>query len=203
MIGNPYQLFFFTILWAGNWVYKEPWRFLNEDDIVHNLHFRIIYWWWSCFCKCSEKKFWVYSKLCLFTVHNWMNQLLPVVTEFLILFGMSFSIEIVSSKQTLIWICLMIIFTVQILEWIRTQFVLFGIKSWRVSLGVSFTAPHKVIVVFRLMRAIVFHALWTLNPAWKSNMTLLLVVLVLGDLWVHVCSSNSSNEASNIEVPVD
>jgi len=71
------------------------------------------------------------------------------------------------------------------------------------SLGASFTTPHKVVVVFRLMRAIAFYILRPLNSAQEYHMLLLPTILTLRNSRVHVCSANSSYVASNIEAPIN
>ena len=52
-------------------------------------------------------------------------------------FGIPFPTEVVPPEWALIWICLIIISTIQILEWMRTQFALFGFKSWELVLELA------------------------------------------------------------------
>ena len=59
------------------------------------------------------------------------------------------------------------------------------------------------MLVLSLMRTIVLYTPGTLNSAWKDNMFLLSTILTLQHTWIHVCSTNSGNIASNIKAPVN
>ena len=76
-------------------------------------------------------------------------------------------------------------------------------QALEISLGISFTTPCKVAVVFKLMKAIAFHALRPLNSAWECHMFLLLTILTLRNSEVYICSADGSNMASNIEVSIN
>jgi len=57
-----------------------------------------------------------------------------------------------------------------------------------------------VIVVLSLVRTIASYISGTLNSAQEDSMFLL---STMWHIWVYVCSMNSGDIASNIEVPVD
>ena len=65
----------------------------------------------------------------------------------------------------------MISFTIGALERMRARFALLGFKSWQVGFIVSLATPTKLSVIFRLVRAIAFHAFCSLNPARHGGVT--------------------------------
>jgi len=79
----------------------------------------------------------------------------------LIFLEVSLFVETVSPEQTCVGVSLMIIFVVQAFESMGAQFTLFGFKTRKVSLEVSFATLGKMPVI----------------PA----------ILILGDIWVHIC----------------
>jgi len=53
------------------------------------------------------------------------------------------------------------------------------------------------------MRTITLDIFSFLNSARKHRVVPPSTILALGDFWVHICSSNSSNVVAYVEVPVD
>ena len=88
-----------------------------------------------------------------------------------ILFNMPLTIESMSPKWTMNGVSLVISFTIGALERMRARFALLGFKSWQVGFIVSLATPTKLSVIFRLVRAIAFHAFCSLNPARHGGVT--------------------------------
>ena len=59
------------------------------------------------------------------------------------------------------------------------------------------------MVVFRFMWTITFYALGTLDSIYENSMSPLPTILILENSWIYICSTNCSDEASNIEVTID
>jgi len=83
------------------------------------------------------------------------------------------------------------------------EFALFSFETWRVNLEIHFTASDKVEVIFDLIRSIALNVLRVLSLTSKHGMSLLLVVLALGNIRIYVCISNSGDIASHIEGSID
>jgi len=69
----------------------------------------------------------------------------------LVLLGVLFSIEAVSSEGVCVGVGLMFFFAVQAFKYVRAEFTMFGFKTWNVSLEVGFIIPSKVTIVFDLV----------------------------------------------------
>jgi len=94
-------------------------------------------------------------------------------------------------------------FTIGALERIRTRFALLGFKSRRISFIVSFAIPTELSVVFQLVRAVTFNTSCSLDPARKGGVAPFPAILTKRDTGVHVCTSDSGDEVSYIETPVN
>jgi len=97
----------------------------------------------------------------------------------------------------------MITFTIGTLEDMGTQFPLLYPESRRVSLLISFTTPNKLLVMYRLVRAIAFDTSHILNSVYICSMTLLPTILTLRNSRVHISIMNTSDVPTNIETSVD
>jgi len=115
---------------------------------------------------------------------------------------MSLSIEAMSPKWAAVGVSLVISFAVGTLECMRAWFALLGFQSRRVNFSVSFAAPTKLSMVFRLVWAIIFNALCPLYPARESGMSPFPAIFVLENSRIHVCSSDGSNIVADIEASV-
>jgi len=71
------------------------------------------------------------------------------------------------------------------------------------NLFISFVAPTKLTVVFRLVQTIEFDALRSLNSARHSSVTPFLAIFTLQNNRVHVSFSDSNNIPFYIEVSID
>ena len=131
---------------------------------------------------------------------NWFNLIFTDLNIFLLL---PLSIETVFPEWTLNRISLVIASTVRTLEWVGSWFSLLGFKLWRIYFLIYFTTPPEFTVVLQFVEAIIFDALWPLDPARKSWVTPSPTVFVLRDSRVGVGTSNCSNEWSNIETSID
>ena len=85
----------------------------------------------------------------------------------------------------------------------RTRFALLGFKSRRIGFIVSFATPTELSVMFRLVRAVTFNAFCSLDPAQKGGVTPFPAILTKRDARVHVCTSDSGDEVSYVETPVN
>ena len=97
----------------------------------------------------------------------------------------------------------MVIFTILVLEEIRTKFTLFGSKMQMVGLEICFTIPGKVAIVFNLMRSTILNILKALTLIRESCVFSLLIVFVLGNTRIYIYTSNDSNIASHIKESVN
>ena len=126
-------------------------------------------------------------------IYNWVNWIFPSFMDFLVLFCMPFSIELVFPEQILIWVSLVISFEIQTFEWVQTGFTLFCFETRQVDFKIFLTALNKVTVVFDLIRSIAFDIFRSLSSAYKGSMSPFLVVPALGDARIHVGPMNGSN----------
>ena len=97
----------------------------------------------------------------------------------------------------------MISFTIGALERIRARFTLLGFKSRRISFIVSLATPTELSMMFQLVRAIAFNAFFSLNPARQGGVSPFPAILTKRDARVHVCTSDSGDEVSYVETPVN
>jgi len=116
---------------------------------------------------------------------------------------MPLTIEPMSPKWTLNKVSLMISFTIGALERMRARFALLGFKSRRISFIVSLAIPTKLSMMFQLVRAVAFNAFCSLNPARQGGMSPFPAILTKQDARVHVCTSDSGDEVSYVETPVN
>ena len=61
----------------------------------------------------------------------------------------------------------------------------------------------KLLIVFRLVKAVALDAFRALRTAWHSCIFLLLAILTLGDAWVYIGSTNSYNIFFYVKTPID
>ena len=108
-------------------------------------------------------------------------------------------IEMIFPEWAIGRVCLMLAFTVGASERMGTRLVFLCFKSGRVDFVVCFAAPYKFSVVNGLMWAIVFDTFHPLYSTNTSSVTPFLAVFTLGDAWIHVATTYSSNEPSNVK----
>ena len=82
-------------------------------------------------------------------------------------------------------------------------FLCFVSSQGGVCFGVCPAAPSHVIVMFKLIRPTVFGASHSVCSVCKGGVPPFPAVSVLGNTWVHVCASNSSDVLTYIDAPVD
>ena len=97
----------------------------------------------------------------------------------------------------------MISVTIETLEKMWAQITFFCFDTRGVSFLICLTTPPKLSIVFRLVRAIVLDAFGTLRMALHGCISPSPTVLVSGDVWIHISSTNSCNISSYIKAPVD
>ena len=54
-------------------------------------------------------------------------------------------------------------------------------------------------MVFDFMESVTFNTFRSMSTVYKSCVPSFLTILVLGNIWVHICSSNSHNVMSNVK----
>ena len=116
---------------------------------------------------------------------------------------MLFSIELVSPKQTLIGVCLVVSMTIQALKHMRAWFSFLGFQLWWIEFGVCFAAPTEFLMMFGFVWTVAFDIFGTLYSAQKCSMTPLSAVFALWDARVHVGFPNGCDVVSNVETPID
>ena len=57
--------------------------------------------------------------------------------------------------------------------------------------------------MFEFMQAITFYTSGPLKSTYTSSMFPFLTILALGDFWIHICTTNSANIATNIKILVN
>ena len=132
-----------------------------------------------------------------------MDWVWSVFTDLSIFLDMPFTIEPIFPEQTFIWVCLVISVTIRPLERMWVQNICFYLETRRVGLLIHLATPPKLMMVFRLVRAIALDVLGALNTAWHGSMSPSPTILVLRDIWVHIGSLNSSNKSSYIKAPIN
>ena len=139
----------------------------------------------------------------LVTVRIRADRLRPVFTDLGVLFDVPFSVEAVFPKWAVVGVGLVISFAVGALEGVRARFALFSFKSRRVDLGVSFTTPTDVPVMFRFVGPITFDAFGPSDSARECGVSPFPAVFTLGDSRIHVRSSDRGDILAHIEASVN
>ena len=118
-----------------------------------------------------------------------------------VFFHVTFSVESMSPKWTLVGISLMVALVVRVFEWMGARFTFLGFQSRWVDFGVR--APTEFSMVFGFVGTITFDAFGPLNSAWEGGMTSFPAVFALGNAGVHICFPNCSDIVANIKAPID
>ena len=93
--------------------------------------------------------------------------------------------------------------TIGVLEQMWTWFAFFYLKVRRISFLICFAAPSKLVMVFRLVRAIALDTLRVLDSTGHCCMFPLPTIFALRDIRVHVGSLNGGDKLSYIKIPVN
>ena len=112
-------------------------------------------------------------------------------------------IETVLPIRTSVAICLIVFFAINIFKDVRARFTFLCSKPWRSQLVIFFATPCLLSVVLKIVRSIAFDIpkhMWLATKYW---VTPFLAVLVLWNTWVYICTTNSGNISTNIELSVD
>jgi len=131
------------------------------------------------------------------------NRFDPVFTDLSIFLLVPLPVESMSPEWALVGVSLVIAPAIRTLEYMRTWVTFLCLKTREVCLFVCFAAPPKFLVVFGSVWSIALDTLGTLDSAREGSVSSLPAVFALGDAWVHVHPSNSSNIPANIEALVD
>jgi len=97
----------------------------------------------------------------------------------------------------------MIASTVRAFKGMRIWFTFFCFKVRRIHLRVSFATPAKLMIVFRLVRPITLDIFGSLDFTRKRGVIPFLAIFTLQNSRVHVSTSNSHDELTNIEASVN
>ena len=114
-----------------------------------------------------------------------------------------FPIEMMFPEGALDRVSLMFSLTIRILERVGAQFSFLCFKSRRVRFFIHLTTPSKFAMVLWFMEAITLDTFWSLYFVQEGRMSPSLVVFALGDTGISVSAPDCSNEAPNIEAPID
>ena len=165
------------------------------------------FWEWcllgNCSFECSVNRFWFFLKSCFGTAYGWVNQVTSTFTKFLLFFVVPVLVKLILPEYTGVWVSLVFALAVGIFEQIGVWFALLGFESWGVSFLVYFAAPCELSVMFRLVRLVALDTFCLLDPIWECWISPLPAVLALGNIWIHVGISNSSDIAFYIEASVN
>ena len=127
---------------------------------------------------------------------------LPLV-EFLLFPTMSLLVETVVPIRTFVTVRLVVIFAVDILEWMRARLAILCSESWRIRLIVLFVAPWFFPVMLGFVRTIAYNTpghMWSTPERWMAPFT---TVLILWNTWADTSAMDSSNKSTNVKVTVD
>ena len=116
---------------------------------------------------------------------------------------MPLPVKSVPPEWTQVGVSLMIAMAIRVFEQMRARFALLGFQPRWVNLGVSFTTLAKFSVVFRFVWAVTFDAFGSLDFARECCVVLLPTVFALWNSGVHVGSSDSCDEVTDVETSVD
>jgi len=108
-----------------------------------------------------------------------------------------------SLEWTLITICLVFIFVIDIFKAIQTRFVFGSFKSKRISFEIYFVASCHVLMMFNLVRSITLLTFEPINMTYKYSVFLLLAVFILGNTRVYIGISNHDDVLTNVEASGD
>jgi len=114
-----------------------------------------------------------------------------------------FFIEVVIPERTNIGICLVIILAVNALEHMGVWFALLGFKTREVDFKVCLATPCKISMMFNFIWFIALYVPRTLEVASKSGIIPLPAVLALQNIRIHICPTNSGNEATDVETIIN
>ena len=130
-------------------------------------------------------------------------QLYSTFMKFLLFSTIPLFVETVTSIRISIVVCLIVSFAADTLEGMRARLTFLCSKPWRVWLIVFFAAPCLLPVMFGVMRSIAFDTsghMWLATECWVA---LFPTVLTLWNSGVHICTIDSSDVTTNIELSVD
>ena len=116
---------------------------------------------------------------------------------------MPLPVESISPEWALVGVSLVITPAIRTLECMKTWVAFLSLKTRGVCLFIHFAALPKFSVVFRSVWSIALDTLGILDSTREGSIFPLLAVFALGDAWVHVRSSNSSDIPADIKVLVD
>ena len=97
----------------------------------------------------------------------------------------------------------MIVLTVRTFKGMRTRFIFFCFKAKRIRLRVSFATPAKLTMIFKLVRSVALNTFGLLDSTREHRVILFLAIFTLQNPRVHVSTSNSHNELTNVEASVN
>ena len=129
------------------------------------------------------------------------NQFDPVFTDLSVFLLVPLPVESMSPEWALVGVSLVIAPAIRTLECMRVTFL--SLETRGVCLFIHFAVLPKFSVVFRSVWSIALDALGILDSTREGSMFPLLAVFALGDAWVHVHSSNSSDIPVDVKAPVD
>ena len=132
-----------------------------------------------------------------------MNQFDPIFTDLSVFLLVPLPVELMSPEWVLVGVSLVIIPAIRTLECMRTWVTFLSLETKGVYLFICFAALPKFLVVFGSVWSIALDTLGTLDFAREGSVSPLLAVFALGDAWVHVCSSNSSDIPADVKALVD
>ena len=121
--------------------------------------------------------------------------------EFLLFFTMPISVEPVTPIRTAIAIHLMVSFAVHTFEDMRTWLTSDG--GHAICFLIFHATPCFLSVMFGIVSSIALGTPGDMRATAQCQMTPLPTVFTLRNSWVHICSANSCNKSSNIELTID
>jgi len=93
-------------------------------------------------------------------------------------------------------------FAINTLKSMRVQFVFLSLESRGVIFEIYLTTSCYLSIVLNFMRSIIFDSFRSVSVVYKSHVFPFSAILTLGNVWVHICSSNSYNVMSDIKASV-
>ena len=131
------------------------------------------------------------------------NQFDPVFTDLGIFLLVPLPVESMSPEWALVGVSLVIAPAIRAFECMRAWVAFLSLETKGVHLLICFAAPPKFSVIFGSVRSIALDILGALDSAREGSMSPPPAVFALGDSWVHVCPSYSSDIPADVKAPVD
>jgi len=127
----------------------------------------------------------------------------PVFTDLGVFLLVPLPVESIFPEWALVGVSLVITPAIRAFECMRAWVAFLSLEMRGVHLLIRFAAPPKFLVIFRSVQSIALDALGALDSAREGSVSPLLAIFALGDSWIHVRPSYSSDIPADVKAPID